>query len=46
MREKGIDDKTIEKIHAPIGISIDTETPEEIAISIVAELINVRAKIQ
>jgi xanthine dehydrogenase accessory factor len=42
MREKGIDDKTIEKIHAPIGVAINAETPEEIAISIAAELITVK----
>jgi xanthine dehydrogenase accessory factor len=46
MREKGIDNNTIKKIHAPIGISINAETPEEIAVSIVAEIIKVRAKVQ
>ncbi|MBA4418875.1 MAG: hypothetical protein C0392_13360 [Syntrophus sp. (in: bacteria)] len=45
MREDGFDEKILEKIHAPIGISIDAETPQEIAISIVAELIRVRAKL-
>ncbi|MDE8735344.1 XdhC family protein, partial [Eubacteriales bacterium DFI.9.88] len=29
--------------HAPIGLSIQAETPEEIAISIAAEMIQVRA---
>lgn len=32
-----------DKVHSPIGIDILAETPEEIAISIVAELIQVRA---
>jgi xanthine dehydrogenase accessory factor len=31
------------RVHAPIGLSIGAETPEEIAISIAAELIQVRA---
>jgi len=33
-------------VHAPIGIAIDAETPEEIGISIVAEMIQARAKMQ
>lgn len=31
------------RVHAPIGISIGAETPEEIAVSVTAELIAVRA---
>jgi len=42
LRQKGIDDATIRQIHAPIGIPIHAETPQEIAISIVAELVTVR----
>jgi xanthine dehydrogenase accessory factor len=42
MRKKGFEEKDIEKIHAPIGISIDAETPGEIAVSIVAQLITAR----
>lgn len=38
----GIDDDILRKIHSPIGINIGAETPEEIAVSIVAELIKVR----
>ena len=45
MRKCGFDEKTIESIHAPIGLSIHAETPQEIAVSIVAELIQVRGKI-
>jgi xanthine dehydrogenase accessory factor len=30
-------------VHAPIGLSIGAETPEEIAISIAAEIIQVKA---
>jgi xanthine dehydrogenase accessory factor len=42
MREKGFDEKSIGRVHAPIGISINAETPQEIAVSIVAELVSVR----
>ena len=42
MREGGLDENTIGRIHAPIGIPINAETPEEIAISIAAELVSVR----
>ena len=33
----------LDRVHAPIGLEIGAETPEEIAVSIVAELIQVRA---
>ncbi len=42
MRQQGFDDKMLESVYAPIGIAINSETPQEIAISIAAELIKVR----
>jgi xanthine dehydrogenase accessory factor len=42
LMEKGIAKETLERVCAPIGIDINSETPEEIAVSIVAELIKVR----
>jgi xanthine dehydrogenase accessory factor len=42
MRQQGFDEKTLESVYAPIGIAINSETPQEIAISIAAELIKVR----
>lgn len=42
--EKGISRENLNRVHAPIGIEINSETPEEIAISIVAELIKVRGE--
>lgn len=36
----------IERVYSPIGVEIDAQTPEEIAVSIVAELIKVRANAQ
>ncbi len=41
--EKGISKTLLGGVHAPIGLEIGAETPEEIAVSILAELIQVRA---
>lgn len=43
LREMGFGDKELSRIHTPIGLDISAESPEEIAISIAAELIQVRA---
>jgi xanthine dehydrogenase accessory factor len=40
---KGFSQADLERVHAPIGLAIGAETPEEIAVSIIAELIQVRA---
>jgi len=45
MRESGFSEELIEKVHAPIGIAIGAETPQEIAVSIVAELIKIRGEL-
>ena len=42
LKTQGIAQETLDKVHAPIGLSIATETPEEIAVSIMAEIIDVR----
>ena len=42
--KKGISKEMLERVHAPIGLEINSETPEEIAVSIVAELIKVRGE--
>jgi xanthine dehydrogenase accessory factor len=42
MKQQGFDDKTLESVYAPIGIAINSETPQEIAVSIAGELIKVR----
>ena len=44
LEEQGISQDELAKIHAPIGIDIKAQTPEEIAVSIVAEIIQVRRK--
>jgi xanthine dehydrogenase accessory factor len=41
---KGISREELDKVHAPIGIDINAQTPEEIAVSIIAEIIQVRRK--
>jgi xanthine dehydrogenase accessory factor len=43
LSQEGFSADELARVHAPIGISIGAETPEEIAISIAAELIQVRA---
>ena len=40
MAQKGIPNESFDKIHAPIGVSIGAETPEEIAVSVCAEIIS------
>ena len=44
LRKKGISKEALNRVHAPIGLDINSETPEEIAVSIVAELIKVRGE--
>jgi xanthine dehydrogenase accessory factor len=42
--QEGYTQADLARVHSPIGLAIDAETPEEIAVSIVAELIKVRAE--
>ncbi len=44
LREAGIPQEAIARIHTPIGTAIEAETPAEIAISIAGELILARAE--
>jgi xanthine dehydrogenase accessory factor len=39
---KGISQEQLDRVHAPIGLEIYSQTPEEIAVSILAEVIKVR----
>ena len=43
LMDEGVSEDKLKKVYSPIGLDIDAKTPEEIAVSIVAELIKVRA---
>ena len=44
LQKKGISKETLDRVYAPIGMDIGSQTPEEIAVSIVAQLIKVRSQ--
>jgi len=46
LAEAGIPAERIAQIHSPVGLSIGAETPAELAVSIVAEMIKVRAGLE
>jgi len=41
--DRGVTEAQLERVHCPIGVAINADTPEEIAVSIVGELISHRA---
>lgn len=44
LKEKGISGEKIARVHSPIGLELQAETPEEIAVSILAEVMMLKAK--
>ena len=42
LREQGVPEEALRRIHAPIGLELGAETPQEIALSILAEIVMVR----
>ncbi len=44
LEKEGVDPKQFARVRSPVGLPIGSETPEEIAVSIVAQLIAVRKK--
>jgi xanthine dehydrogenase accessory factor len=42
LQQKGVSREQLDGVHAPVGLAIGAETPEEIAVSILAEVIKVR----
>ncbi|MCX6378717.1 MAG: XdhC/CoxI family protein [Armatimonadetes bacterium] len=44
LRKDGVSEERLASIHAPIGLEIGAETPEEIAVSILGEIIRVRSQ--
>jgi xanthine dehydrogenase accessory factor len=45
LKKEGVIDGLLKNIHAPVGLPIKSETPEEIAISIAAEIIKVKNEV-
>jgi xanthine dehydrogenase accessory factor len=43
LRGHGVDEEQLNRIHAPCGLDIGSRTPEETAISVLAEIIAIRA---
>ncbi|SHH63944.1 XdhC family aldehyde oxidoreductase maturation factor [Desulfofustis glycolicus] len=43
LQEEGFRPADLDRVHCPIGLTIGAQTPQEIAVSIVAELVQVRA---
>ena len=46
LQAEGVSPQELKQVHSPIGLSIGAETPAEIAVSIVAELIQHRAQLR
>jgi len=44
LKEKGVAEEKIAKVHSPMGLELNAETPEEIAVSILAEILMLRDK--
>jgi xanthine dehydrogenase accessory factor len=42
LQKNGVSNRAIKRIHSPIGLELNAETPEEIAVSIMAEIIMIR----
>jgi xanthine dehydrogenase accessory factor len=42
LRGRGVDPDALARVHSPLGLEIEAQTPEEIAVSILAEIIAVR----
>lgn len=42
LKDQGVAEALIQKVHSPMGLELQAETPEEIAVSILAEVLMVR----
>jgi xanthine dehydrogenase accessory factor len=40
LRERGVTEAALERVHAPIGLSIGARTPEEVAVAVAAEIVS------
>ncbi|MDP2172498.1 MAG: XdhC/CoxI family protein [Candidatus Cloacimonadaceae bacterium] len=46
LKDKGISEELLSKVHAPIGLPIGSQTPYEIAVSIMAEMIALDRRVE
>ncbi|HEY3475710.1 MAG TPA: XdhC family protein, partial [Anaerolineales bacterium] len=44
LQQKGVSEEKIASVHSPMGLELNAETPEEIAVSILAEILMTRDK--
>jgi xanthine dehydrogenase accessory factor len=44
LKEKGVPEDQLAKVHSPMGLELNAETPEEIAVSIMAEILMLKDK--
>lgn len=44
LKERGVAEEKIARVHSPMGLELNAETPEEIAVSIMAEILMLRDK--
>lgn len=44
LKEKGVAEELLAKVHSPMGLELNAETPEEIAVSIMAEVLMIKDK--
>lgn len=42
LKERGFTDRDLDRIHGPVGLNIGAKSPEEIALSIIAEIVQVK----
>lgn len=42
LRDEGVPEEKLARVHGPIGLELNAETPEEIAVSILSEIIMLR----
>jgi xanthine dehydrogenase accessory factor len=44
LKQQGVSEEKIGRVHSPMGLELNAETPEEIAVSIMAEILMLKAK--
>jgi xanthine dehydrogenase accessory factor len=44
LKEKGVAEEKLARVHSPMGLELNAETPEEIAVSILAEILMTKDK--